>query len=541
MDTKILTLDNLYEFFVQQNKDFNFSAKSNNHPIVVSVPGNFEASNDDMPGMLKVKLKVCHTELNRNGSFISKENMEKAMPTLKYRPILAYIHQLDDGTWDFYAHNIEIVTDENGDEQVNYLEKQVGCFTVDEPSLEYDEEMDKTYVIAYAVIPEDYTQAADIIRRKQGTKVSCELVIDELSYNAKEKYLELTDFYFGGTTLLGCDENGNEIGEGMLGARADIAEFCHEKPVFNYQDKLVEALEKLNVTLEAFSHTLHEEGGDKGMDKFNELLEKYGKTAEDVTFEFEGLSDEELEVKFKEAFEEEVVVEDPEEEPADDSVEEPSDSDDGGEFEVKRYTRNENYSTLIYEISHEDIRDGIYNLLWAESDSWPWIIEVFDGDFIYQDYEEAKFFKRGYTIEDENVMLSDEKVEVFSEWLTQAERDALKTLKSDYSELEAKYNDLKVTVDTYEAAQSKAKKDEIFAKEEYECLVDDEDFKKLVEDAANFSVEEIESKVKAIFADHVIASGKFSANKPAKSTGIKFSVKTIDEGNKKPYGTLFED
>ena len=37
------------------------------------------------------------------------------MPTLKYRPVLAYIHQLDDGTYDFYAHNMEIEEDENGD------------------------------------------------------------------------------------------------------------------------------------------------------------------------------------------------------------------------------------------------------------------------------------------------------------------------------------------------------------------------------------------------------------------------------------------
>ena len=38
------------------------------------------------------------------------------------------------------------------------------------------------------------------------------------------------------------------------------------------------------------------------MDKFNELLAKYGKTADEVTFEYENLSDEELEVAFKEAF-----------------------------------------------------------------------------------------------------------------------------------------------------------------------------------------------------------------------------------------------
>ena len=37
---------------------------------------------------------------------------------------------------------------------------------------------------------------------------------------------------------------------------------------------------------------------------FEKLLEKYGKTIEDITFEYEGLSDEELEAKFSAEFEE---------------------------------------------------------------------------------------------------------------------------------------------------------------------------------------------------------------------------------------------
>ena len=118
---KILTLDNLYQFFVEQNKSVNFSSKEKGQPIVVSTPANFEVSDNDMPGMLKLKFKVCHTETNRNGSHISKENMEAAMPTLRYRPVLAYIHQLDDGTYDFYAHNITIEEDENGDEKIVYI------------------------------------------------------------------------------------------------------------------------------------------------------------------------------------------------------------------------------------------------------------------------------------------------------------------------------------------------------------------------------------------------------------------------------------
>lgn len=97
MPKKILTLDNLYQFFVEQNKTVNFSSKESGVPIVVRTNGFFAEEESDMPGMLKLKLKTCHIDTNRNGSHISQENMEKAMPTLKYRPILAFLwfHQCD--------------------------------------------------------------------------------------------------------------------------------------------------------------------------------------------------------------------------------------------------------------------------------------------------------------------------------------------------------------------------------------------------------------------------------------------------------------
>ena len=123
MAKKIMTLDDLYMFFVQQNKSFNFNSKESGSPIIVTTNGLFATEEDnDMPGMLKLKLKVCHTETNRNGSHISKENMENAMPTLKYRPILAYIHELPDGSKDFYAHNVEFVEDENGEMMYSEIE-----------------------------------------------------------------------------------------------------------------------------------------------------------------------------------------------------------------------------------------------------------------------------------------------------------------------------------------------------------------------------------------------------------------------------------
>ena len=558
---KILTLDNLYQFFVEQNKSVNFSSKENGNPIVVSMPANFEISENDMPGMLKLKLKVCHIDTNRNGSHISKENMEKAMPTLKYRPILAYIHQLDDGTYDFYAHNMEIVEDENGEEKINYIEKQVGCFTTDEPYLEYDKDNDKTYVNAYAVIPEEYTEAANIIRRKNGTKVSCELVIDELSYNAKEKYLDLTSFYFGGCTLLGCDENGNEIGEGMLGSRADIADFCRKKPVFDYQKRLVEMLDKLNNTLSNFNKNNTEEGVREEMSHFDELLEKYGFTVEELDFDYENMSDEELDIAFedfkcrkKKCEEEEQDADsedfkcrkkkcDDEDSDGDDSEEEDDndEEDDAGDDESKKNSENfvKNFKV---EISHEDIRYALYNLIaeYEESDNeWYGIYAVYDDYFVMQGWCNGKFYKQGYSIDGENVSLDGERTELFQMLLTESEKLAVDKLRGDYAELEAKYNELKTFKDNYDAAEIKAKKDSIFADEAYNDIRESDDFKALMNDAENYSVEEIQNKCDLLFAANE-KKIKFAANKN-KPHSISFNFSKKEDKKASAYGNLFNN
>ena len=558
---KILTLDNLYQFFVEQNKSVNFSSKENGNPIVVSMPANFEISENDMPGMLKLKLKVCHIDTNRNGSHISKENMEKAMPTLKYRPILAYIHQLDDGTYDFYAHNMEIVEDENGEEKINYIEKQVGCFTTDDPYLEYDKDNEKTYVNAYAVIPEEYTEAANIIRRKNGTKVSCELVIDELSYNAKEKYLDLTSFYFGGCTLLGCDENGNEIGEGMLGSRADIADFCHKKPVFDYQEKLIEMLDKLNNTLSNFNKNNTEEGVREEMNHFDELLEKYGFTVEELDFDYENMSDEELDIAFedfkcrkKKCEEEEQDADsedfkcrkkkcDDEDSDGDDSEEEDDndEEDDAGDDESKKNSENfvKNFKV---EISHEDIRYALYNLIaeYEESDNeWYGIYAVYDDYFVMQGWCNGKFYKQGYSIDGENVSLDGERTELFQMLLTESEKLAVDKLRGDYAELEAKYNELKTFKDNYDAAEIKTKKDSIFADEAYNDIRESDDFKALMNDAKNYSVEEIQNKCDLLFAANE-KKVKFAANKN-KPHSISFNFSKKEDKKASAYGNLFKN
>ena len=558
MARKFYTLDDLYNF-CKENRFESFNADKQGAPLIVQSFGTFEADNKNSDGLMAVKLKSCHTGKNRNKSGITDDNMNKYKHTFKGRPILGAIYKTDTGEYEFRAHDMEII--DNG-EDIEYIEQPIGVISqTEEPYLEYDKDEDKNYLMVSGTIFSDYSRAADILERRRTCKCSVEIAVEELSYNCDEDYLSIDKFRFSGVTILGYEQDGvTEIQEGMKGSKITIDDFSEKKNSMfsaDCQNKLIETLEKLNMTLESFNNKTHsEKGGEKVMNKFEELLAKYGKTADEVTFEYENLSDEELEVAFKEAFEEveeetETVVEETvvEEEAEETVVEETAEEAVEGSEEVvitesaeepveEVVEQSEEKFVLKYELSHDDIRSALYNLLAAESDEdyyYTWILEVFDDKFIYQDYMENKFYRRSYSKDGENVALDENKVEVFNEWLSQAEKDALDALKADYAALKA-------FKETYDASVIKAQKNEILDKAEYECLADNAEFAQLKSDMDKFSVEEISTKADLIFAAHMKSKMEFSAKDEGKKkpTVLGFSVDTKKE-KKKAYGNLFKD
>ena len=540
MARKFYTIDDLYTFCKENRFEF-FSSEQQGAPLIIQSFGVFEADKTNDDGFMKVKLKSCHTGKNRNRSGITDENMNKYKHTFKGRPILGAIYKTDTGEYEFRAHDMKIV--ENGDDtEIDYIEQPIGVISqMDEPYLEYDKDEEKNYLMVNGTIFSDYSRAAEILERRKTCKCSVEIAVEELSYNCDEDYLSIDKFRFSGVTILGYEQDGvTEIQEGMKGSKITIDDFSiNTNSMFSAdcQDKLIETLEKLNITLESFNNKNQnsEKGGEKVMNKFEELLAKYGKTADEVTFEYENLSDEELEVAFKEAFEEtEVAVE---ETVIEEEIEEPV-IEEVVEEVVEEIVEVDEKFMLKYELSHDDIRSALYSLLAATSEDgyyYTWIVEVYDDKFIYQDYMEDKFYRQDYSKDGDNVTLGESKVEVFNEWLSKAEREALDALKSDYAALKA-------FKDNYDAAELKAQKEAIFAKEEYSILAENADFVALQDSADQYSVDEIAVKVKSIFADHVISSGTFSMKKeePVMNQGIQFNF-AVEPKKEGPYGDLFSE
>ena len=552
---KILTEDDLLKF-CQEQKFAKFSSKDTGYQLALKVPTTFEADDtvdENHRGMMRLKFRIFHTGLNRNKSYVSKESAEKAMNTIADRPVLAAIHQLDDGSWDFEGHEMEIVKDDKGNEELRYIESQVGSFSSEPAFWEHDDNLDKDYVCAYAYISEEYTKACEIIRAKQGSKNSCELFIDELSYNAKEKYLELNDFYVNASTLLGSHDNGTEIQEGMEGSRADIADFSvnNNSVKFDKDEKMIELLENLNKTLSNFNkeqtivQTKSKEGGTNNkMTKFEELLAKYGKTAEDVTFDYTEMSDEELEAKFAEMFDDGNSDNGESGEPSNDGEGEgegasDSDGDEGGNI-----SKNELFNKL-FEISFDEIRYALNNLcsVYRNDSEWCYVSQVYENYFIMEDWDSDKYYKQSYEKDGDNISLSGERIEMFAMLLTESEKLSIEDMRSNYAAL-------KEFKETAEKNELHAQKEAIINADNYSVLTEKDsegnyvnaDFAELVKTMDNYSVEDFETKVKVMHSDYISTHANFSFTDTKKNTN---SVKILTNMNKKSkpkknYGNLFD-
>ena len=574
---KLLTIDDLYSFYLEQNKTCKFSSEESGYQLSVQVPAYFEVSDEEDDTLLFCTVKLMHSGENRNHSNVTDEALTKAAKGLAYKPILAnFMEYTDEETGetlkDFTSHDMVI----NDDGTATYLEKQVGCFTADEPYFEVEEETGHNFLYGICAIPREYTDTCSIIERKNGTKISVELAVNSMEFDASKKVLNLTDVVILGATLLGKDPKTlKDVGEGMKNARLDIADFSTKNnSIFaDYKNQMIELQERLEKLETACfnkdqnngqNNNTEEGGNNKDMDKFNELLSKYGKTAEDIDFEYEGLTDEELEAKFEEVFGEKKPEEDDNSndngsdgEPSDEG-EGSSDTEDdtdtgvkednacgGGSGSTKKKKKNaeEPVEDMVrtFTVSHEDIRYALYNLLDTVSmddNDWYCITSVFDDYFVYESWNGGKIFGQKYTKENDNVAFDGDRYELFREYITADEKAQLDDMRSNYSSIVEELN-------TYKSAEVYADKMTVFDDEAYADYLETDEFKALMSDESvnQYSKEELAEKADATLGKLVKKNKTFSfASTETKKrvNRVAFNAEKETEDTYKPYGDLFD-
>lgn len=556
---RLLFLEDLYDFYSNRYKrSTHFSAEKSGHQIFVQVPAEFEVDkNADYKdeSLLFCKVKLMHSGENRNHSSVTDEALKKASKTLAYKPVLANFMEYEDEETgktlkDFTSHDMEL----NDDGSVNYIEKQVGCFTSDKPFFEVEEETGHNFLYGYCAIPVDYTDAASIIERKNGTKISVELAVNEMEYSGKNKVLELTDVVIMGATLLGKDpDTKKDIGEGMLNARLDIADFnAKNNSLFSdYDSTLIDLQERLEKLESAcFNNKNDISGKEETIEVEKEKFEEEVTETVEVT-ETEETTEEEVTVTENESEEtvdetSEETTENAEEDPVENTQDETTDT---GVTENES-VNPEKYSVTMsdgsvkeFSLSLDEITMSLYNLvnqMYGEADNAYYGVTVYeDNTLIMSDYWNGKYYRQSFNRDGDNFSLVGDRVAVHSVWVTDEEDASLNDMRSNYSYVVEELN-------TYKSAEVFADKMTVFDDEAYSEYLDTDEFKALMsEDSVNkYSKEELSEKADATLGKLVKKNKTFSfageTSQKKHVSRVAFNAEKETEDTYKPYGDLFD-
>lgn len=593
MNKRIMTVDELYAFCLK-NKFSKFDSKDFGKELVVEMPANFAKSDDDADkmteGLTPYISRAFHDNVNLNHSCIEEEDFRDNVPSSHLRPVLAHVVRNEEtNELDFGSHDchIETVTqiDENGKEytveKTVYDERPIGVIDGTKTTIEYDEDAKVNRAVLHGFLYNEYCQdAIDILNRRGTVNCSVELIIRQLSFDAARGVLVLNDFYVSGLTLLG-----EGIKPGMAGSDFKIEDFSINDDYLKFTNQLNEMQAKLNelearFSINSNSNDSMKGGNDESMNKFEMLLAKYNKTVEDITFEYENLSDEELEAEFEKAFasaDDDSEKENKEDNACgsgtkkkkkceeDDDSDDPDDDDDdeskkednacgGGSGSKKKKKCDANtieFSvvkdgvTRTFEISLQDRISAIHSLVnetYADADNTYYGVTVFESYVIMEDWWSGKYFKQSYTFEDNVCTLVGDRVEVYAEFVTADEQKELEDMRSNYAAL-------KEFKETTEKNELHAQREEIINSENFAVISEkdesgkyvNEAFAKLVSEMDNYSLTDLEKEAKVILADFVTSKNFALEVKPEKKTSKKqFSNPEKKDSNKPSrYGKLF--
>ena len=545
---RLLSLDNLYEFYMSQGKSVKFNANDEHTNLIVQLPAvmKFESGNKDTEGLRPVTLHACHTGENKNHSYISDKSMKAALPSFANRPILGYIHEVD-GQPEFYTHCMHL--DDN--DEIVYDEIPIGIVPEScNAHLEYDEEKDKTYCVVNGYIYEEYApKAIEILEREEECSCSVELSVRELSYNAKDKILQIDDYFYSGVTILGKTPEGDTVQPGMDGANIKLEDFSAENNSFVFNHT-----ELINAIADAVAKRLSDKNNQRKEDekvdfeeKIEEVTEEIEVTPEDVETTEEEVGEVETEASEEVADEatsetpevvDDFADDDPEDEESEESDEEVVIDDDT--LPGKKITHSVTYGEVTKDFS-VSLQDKIYALstlvndTYSEIDNAWYDVTVYDDDkyVVMKDWWNDKAFKQSYKVKKDVYSLVGDRVAVYAQYLTEDEIKKLDDMRANYSVISDK-------LAQYEAEPEKM---EILNSEDYAQIVNSAEFTELknVEKHFDMTVDEVRKAADDILLAY--AKGKkieFAENSTDKKhIGMK---QFASRNNKKPgrYGNLFK-
>ena len=505
---------------------------------IVKTPSVFKIDDqftDDR--FMRVRIAVMHSGINLNRSSFATSVIKAAKDSFANIPVLANVIKYTDSDgnehYDYSGHDAHIEEDafNEGEYRMIYDEIPVGVIPeTNNFEIIHDEDSGNDYVYVDAYLYTEYgNYATEILEARGGTTdVSAEIYTDEISFDAKNQIIVVNKMRMSGVTLLG-----EEVNPAMKGANATVFSISDEDKQAQLIKVMKELSESLNKYTAAFGET-SEKGGEPELSKFDELLEKYGKTIEDITFEYEGLTDEELETAFASEFEESAEEIEDEELEEEEFESEEDETEEEFEENFAKLSVNINGKVCEFSVSLRDKINALYELVndtYADDGTW-YDVDVYDDEkyVIMIDVWGGKGYKQSYKVKKDIYSLTGDRVEVFAKWLTQDEINKLDRMKEEYATAQ----------EELQRYEDEPKKLEILTSEDYSLIAEDEAFVELSkrENYFNLSIDEVTEKADAILTA-AAKQHKFSVADPEKKQA-ELKPFGVTHKKTKRFGSLFE-
>lgn len=442
----------------------------------------------------KVRIWLMHLGENFNGSVFEKDAVDKAIPTLEYIPIVAFIEDNKAGEKDCSNHRYIITKDEKGIRR-KYMGNAYGVvMSSEDNNAHYEERLcddgeTRTFLVVDGLIWNMFEDSSEIINRDLIKNQSMELWNDGIEgYEDEDGLFHFTEFSFRAACILGSDYD-----PAMINSTVEVQ--------FTMSDFVKDIQSELNDKFTTFTKMVNEKTNQGGIGTMSNT-----DFTQTLLAQFEDIS---AMVRQHETFvdrwgyecsryyavdvqENEVIV---------------VDAKNSYNYFGLSFTMNGDKAEIDFEsakrkkLRYEDYEDGSS------------IEGAFDFGQHIEDIENAAFAK----VEEANTKLSEAegRVSEFEAKVSEFET-AKNEIEEKYNQISAEFEEMKPRYEDFVRAEQArieaeldAQKDAEFAKYET-VLVDDVKFMALKEKKAEMTVKEIESECAILYARKNLAQTNFS-------------------------------
>lgn len=348
------------------------------------------------PLFSKSKIYVMYHGENRNGSNITKENVERNLATIKNIPIIG---EFDKNSDNFKGHGGKLELSEDGIEFI-HTTKPLGV--VPESATTYWEivkdkkGIEREYlVVDGAYMWNRYEKEVETLKEENFGQ-SMELEVFDGEWVQDDRIFDIKDFAFSALCILGIDRDGSGHVEPAFG---DAKIITYSKS--ELQDELSEMLKEFKYSLSNDAELGSKEDNELNLE---DLLKKYSITVEDLeekSIKYSEMTIEELEQEIEKSFSEEDKDEEEQEDNSDEEEEkckEDEEDEEPNQFELEVQSLRAENEALKTEIEsmQSEITEFKKNDHEREANS---ILERFKADYDLDESDVSEISVHDFSLE----------------------------------------------------------------------------------------------------------------------------------------------